>query len=146
MRRTVTKALARFPVTGAALVMSCAALAAGAPTPLPAQEAIPTATGVAGDGAPPASLGGPESGPLRLSDRIDEGPDVLRPVGPCGGPARKEDGKPDKSPHGEVWAGVGTSGYREIGGVVCAPLGENAALSIAVDAGHIDGRGWGRRR
>jgi hypothetical protein len=127
------------------MVLACAALAglgvaAAAPTAVSAQEAIPTATGVPGEGAPPAL----ESGPLRLSDRIDEGPDVLRPVGPCGGPARKADGKPDKSPHGEVWAGIGTHGYRDIGGVVCAPLGDNAAVSIAVDAGQING--WGRRR
>ena len=127
-----------------AILLACAALSGGAigafaPAAL-AQEAIPTATGAPGDGAPPT----PESGPLRLSDHTDQGPDFLRPVGPCGGPARKEDGKPDKSPHGEVWAGVGTNGYRDIGGAVCAPLGDNAALSVAVDAGKING--WGHRR
>ena len=129
----------------AAIAMACAALAcAGAaavsPTAVLAQEAIPTASGAPGDGAPPA----PESGPLRLSDRTDQGPDILRPVGPCGAPALKENGKPDRTPHGEVWAGVGTNGYRDIGGAVCAPLGDNAALSVAVDAGQING--WGRRR
>jgi hypothetical protein len=135
MRRAVFKALAP-----AVLVLACAATLT-APTAVSAQEeAIPTAMGAPGNGAPPA----PQSGPLRLSDRIDQGPDVLRPVGPCGGPAVKEDGKPDRSPHGEVWAGVGTRGYRDIGGVVCQPLGDNGALSIAVDAGQIDG--WGRRR
>lgn len=137
MRRAAARALIQ-PI----VVLACAAMAA-APTAGLAQEAIPTAAGAPGDGAPPAAY---ESGPLRLSDRIDEGPDVLRPVGPCGGPVRKEDGKPDRSPHGEVWAGVGTRGYRDIGGVVCAPLGDNAALSVAVDAGHIDGWGWGHRR
>ena len=111
-----------------------------APTAVLAQEAIPTAPNAPGYGAPPE----PESGPLRLSDRIDEGPDALRPMGPCGGPAIKENGKPDRSPHGEVWAGVGSHGYRDIGGVVCAPLGDNAAMSIAVDAGQLDG--WGGRR
>ena len=138
MNRAVIKASART-------VVVCFALAAAVPTGLPAQEAIPTAPsapgyGAPGDDAPPA----PESGPLRLSDRIDEGPDVLRPMGPCGGPARKENGKPDRTPHGQVWAGIGTHGYRDSGGVVCAPLGDNAALSVAIDAGQING--WGRRR
>jgi hypothetical protein len=138
MRSDVIKALARAAI-------ACLALGAAVPTAVLAQEAIPTAPsapgyGAPGDGAPSA----PESGPLRLSDRIDEGPDVLRPMGPCGGPARKEDGKPDRSPHGEVWAGIGSHGYRDIGGVVCAPLGDNAALSIAVDAGQING--WRGRR
>ena len=133
MNRAVIKALARPAVV-------CLALATALPTVGLAQEAIPTAPSAPGYGAPPA----PESGPLRLSDRIDEGPDILRPMGPCGGPARKEDGKPDRSPHGEVWAGIGTHGYRDIGGVVCAPLGDNAALSIAVDAGQING--WRGRR
>jgi hypothetical protein len=145
MRRVAIKVPTSEAMAQGAIVLACAALAglsmaAAAPTAVLAQEAIPTATGALGEGAPPA----PESGPLRLSDRIDEGPDVLRPVGPCGGPARKEDGKPDKSPHGEVWAGIGTHGYRDIGGVVCAPLVDNAAVSIAVDAGQING--WGRRR
>lgn len=144
MRRVAIKAPVTHGTARGAILLVCATLAglgvAAAPAGALAQEAIPTAAGGPGDDAPPA----PESGPLRLSDRIDEGPDVLRPVGPCGGPARKEDGKPDRSPHGEVWAGIGTHGYRDIGGVVCAPLGDNAAVSIAVDAGQING--WGRRR
>ncbi len=104
-----------------------------------AQEAIPTARAAAGVAPAP-----PSSDPLRLSDHLDYGPDVLRPSGPCGGPARAEDGKPDKSPHGAVWAGVGTRGYREIGGAVCVPVGENAAVSLMIDTGHEDG--WRRRR
>jgi hypothetical protein len=138
MRRAVIKALAGFPV----IVLACAAMASG-PTTVMAGEAIPTASGVPGGGAPPTAQFDPDSGPMRLSDRVD-GPDVLGPVGPCGGPALKQDGKPDRSPHGEVWAGVGTHGYRDIGGAVCAPLGDNSALSIAVDAGQING--WGHRR
>jgi hypothetical protein len=123
---------------GLALLAGLAfALALSHPLAVRAQEAIPTA---AGDGAPPVA----ESGPLRLSDRTDQGPDILRPLGPCGGPIRKEDGKLDKTPHGEVWAGIGTNGYREIGGAVCAPLGEHSAVSVAIDAGQING--WGYRR
>jgi hypothetical protein len=93
------------------------------------------------DGGAPA----PATETSRLDDRLgDLGPGFLRPVGPCGGPLKTADGKTDKTPHGEAWAGVGTRGYREAGGAVCLPLGDNAAVSIAVDAGHIDG--WGRRR
>ncbi|HET6970562.1 MAG TPA: hypothetical protein VFH92_05500 [Phenylobacterium sp.] len=39
----------------------------------------------------------------------------------------------DGKPHGEVWAGVGTRGYREVGGVVTQPLGKCGSLTIAVD-------------
>ncbi len=101
-----------------------------------AQEAISTAAGSPTGGAPvPAS-----SGPLSLPDRIDNGDDIIRSVGPCGAPP-KPDGRPDRSPHGEVFAGVGTHGYREGGGVVCVPLGDKAAVTLAVDAGRIGDRG-----
>ena len=104
-----------------------------------AQEAIPTATGSPTGGAPmPAP-----SGPIRLSDRVDTGDNILRSVSPCGAPP-KANGSPDRSPHGEVFAGVGTHGYREGGGVVCVPLGDHASATLAVDAGRIDDRG--RRR
>jgi hypothetical protein len=130
----------------AAVVLACAAIACvamvGGPAPALADEAIPTASG-ASAGAPASPPLDPDSGPLRLSDHVD-GPDALGPVGPCGGPAFKENGKPDRTPHGEVWAGVGTHGYREIGGALCAPIGDSSALSIAVDAGRLDG--WGHRR
>ena len=102
-----------------------------------AQEAIPTAIGSPTGGAPvPAA-----SGPIRLPDRLDTGgDDIVRSVGPCGAPP-KPDGKPDRSPHGEVFAGVGTHGYREGGGVVCVPIGDKAAVTLAVDAGRIGDRG-----
>jgi hypothetical protein len=105
-----------------------------------AQEAIPTAGGSPVGSAPIPTA----SGPLRLPDqRPDNGDDIVRSVGPCGAPP-KADGKPDLSPHGEVFAGVGTNGYREGGGVVCVPIGDKAAVTVAVDAGRIDDRG-GRR-
>ena len=101
-----------------------------------AQEAIPTAGG--------SPIGAPiptSTGPLRLSDHHDDtGDDIVRSVGPCGAPA-KPDGKPDRSPHGEVFAGVGTHGYREGGGIVCLPIGDKAAVTVAVDAGRINDRG-----
>jgi len=50
---------------------------------------------------------------------------------------------PDRAPHGEVWAGVGTGGYRNVGGVVTQPLGDCAQVTVAID--HTEG-GYGRRR
>ena len=46
----------------------------------------------------------------------------------------------DRSPHGQVWGGVGTHGYRNVGGVVCVPVGDNSRVTIAVDSTN-----WGRR-
>jgi hypothetical protein len=107
-----------------------------------AQEAIPTAANAPDGGAPSAAASGP--GPILLSDRHsdfdDRGPIV---IGPCGGVAKSVDGgppKPDKSPHGEVWGGIGTHGYREAGGAVCIPVGQSSAINIAVDTVR-----WGRR-
>jgi hypothetical protein len=106
-----------------------------------AQEAIPTAAN-AGNGAPPT---GPASAnPTLIADRDsmrdDRGP---LPVGPCGKPY-KDDGKgglkPDKNPAGEVWAGVGTHGYHDVGAAVCIPAGKNTAVSIAIDQSQINWR------
>jgi hypothetical protein len=38
----------------------------------------------------------------------------------------------DGKPHGEVWAGVGTGGYRELGGVVTQPVGDCGQVTIGV--------------
>ena len=124
--------------SGFAVWIAVAAMAAA--SAVVGQEAIPTAAGDPTGGAPiPAS-----TGPLRLSDHRDYGgDDIVRSVGPCGA-SPKPDGTPDRSPHGEVFAGVGTHGYREGGGVVCVPIGDKAAVTVAVDAGRVDGRG-GRR-
>lgn len=138
LARLAMATLALLAWMGAGLPISPAYSQSAAPSPQ--DEAIPTAAGAPTGGAPEPSYGGP----LRLDDRFDTGPGFLRPAGPCGGPAKTADGKTDKTPHGEVWAGVGTRGYREAGGAVCVPLGENSALTIAVDAGHLDG--YGRRR
>src|SRR5450432_3330788 len=107
-----------------------------------AQATIPTAANAPMAGAPdPASP--PTAALISLSDRQsfdDSGP---LPVGPCGAVGQVKDGvvqKPDKDPHGQVWAGVGTSGYREVGGAVCLPLGDHSALNIAVDSTRISGR------
>ncbi|HEY5288499.1 MAG TPA: hypothetical protein VIJ59_00570 [Caulobacteraceae bacterium] len=107
-----------------------------------AQEAIPTAANAPGGGAPPvqATAGGPITIQDKRSERDDRGP---VPIGPCGVPYKmSNDGPPrqDKTPHGEAWAGVGTHGYRDVGGAVCIPVGKAAEVIIAVDSSR-----WGRR-
>lgn len=44
----------------------------------------------------------------------------------------------DRKPHGEVWAGIGTHGYREIGGVVTQPIGDCGYVSIAISHTEAD--------
>ena len=119
-------------------------LTAMAPSNVGAEEAISTAARQGEGGAPPTAA----NDPLKLSGYMDDaGPGFLRPSGPCGGPPPSSGVKGAKSPHGEVWAGVGTNGYREIGGAMCVPLGDTSALNIAIDAGHVNGwSGWGHRR
>jgi hypothetical protein len=101
-----------------------------AAAPVAAQEAIPTGAYAPLGGAPTA----PPPGAFDMDHHLPGGDNVLRPVNGCGAPP-DEDGKADKSPHGEVHAGVGTRGYREAGGAVCVPIGDHAAATIAVDAG-----------
>jgi len=118
------------------MIATCAAFAASAH----AQEAIGTAGGA---GAAPAA--GPAAAPILIPDRDAFDHDIQRAVGPCGGVATTDGGKPDKNPHGEVFAGIGTRGYREAGGVVCLPMGDHAAATIAIDVGQAGGRsGWRR--
>jgi len=50
---------------------------------------------------------------------------------------------PDHRPHGAVWAGIGTGGYREVGGAVTQPLGDCGQVSVAIDK--VEGR-FGARR
>jgi len=46
----------------------------------------------------------------------------------------------DRKPHGEVWAGVGTGGYKEVGGVVTQPIGDCGQVTIAIDKTDFGGR------
>lgn len=123
------------PIRAAALITGLAAASiAGAVGSAAAQEVIPTAQGAPMGGAPMA----PPPGPVEIAH-----PDLLRAdgiqrIGPCGG-LPDEHGKPDKSAHGEVHASVGTGGYREAGGIVCVPIGDNFAATLAVDAGRYPG-------
>jgi hypothetical protein len=52
---------------------------------------------------------------------------------------------PDRAPHGEVWAGVGTRGYNDIGGVVTQPLGDCSTVTLGYEQSHGD-EGYGRGR
>ena len=105
-----------------------------------AQEAIPTAAHAADGGAPAVAR---SDGPITIASRRehdDRGP--IR-ISPCGGVSVSTDGlppPPDKSPHGSVWGAVGDHGYREVGGVVCIPVGDRSSVTLAVDSDH-----WGRR-
>ncbi|MGA0603076.1 hypothetical protein ACO2Q3_20380 [Caulobacter sp. KR2-114] len=108
-----------------------------------AQEAIPTAGG-AQSNVSPHTAAGPAGADADLQpyDEFADGP--LGPkMGPCG-PLETADGKPDHSAHGEIHAGVGTHGYRNIGGAVCKPIGDNGAIAIAIDKTDGD-YGYGRR-
>ena len=99
-----------------------------------AQEAIATAPSA----PPPVSRA--SAAPLwvgRQQAFSDEGAPL---VGPCGAVGDVVDGvpqKPDKKAHGMVSAGVGTHGYREVGGAVCVPIGDHGAVSLAFDVGRI---------
>jgi hypothetical protein len=111
-----------------------------------AQEVISTAPDGQSRSPPAAPVA---ANPLQIQ-RPDPFPDGPLPLlGPCGGVVGSTDGrpvKPDKNVHGQVWAGVGTSGYREIGGAACAPIGDHGAVSIAVDRGQINGPTYQRRQ
>ncbi|WP_334163358.1 hypothetical protein [Phenylobacterium sp.] len=49
----------------------------------------------------------------------------------------------DGRPHGQVWAGIGTRGYRTVGGVVTQPLGDCGQVTVGVSHTESD---FGRRR
>ncbi len=70
-----------------------------------------------------------------------QGPQMA--MGPCGPEKVKPDGSLDKAPHGEVEAGLGTRGYREIGGSVCQPVGKDGF--VAISAGETQSDGYRRR-
>ncbi len=121
-----------------ALAITAALCLAAAPAL--AQEAVPTAGGAGPRGAPDAAAA---PGPLGSPEDIaaaDPGP-LMGPCGPTGADPKHPD-QPDKRPHGEVFAGVGTNGYREGGGIICQPLGDHTAITIGVDAATIHGGRW----
>lgn len=128
--------MVRATAIAAILVLTGAGFAFG-------QEAVPTAGGAGQRGAPdPSAATSPSSiGPPAEIVAADPGP-LMGPCGPTG-PDKKNPDKPDHRAHGEVFAGVGTGGYREGGGVVCQPIGDHTSVTVGVDVEHYRGRFWG---
>jgi hypothetical protein len=106
--------------TAAALFLAGPALADG-----------PIATSPADGSAAPQPATAPPPLPLSGSAYAD-GPQVA--MGPCGPEKVRPDGKLETAPHGEVEVGAGTSGYRHIGGAVCQPIGQDAAVAVSASA------------
>jgi hypothetical protein len=112
--------------------IACLALLVASPAA--AEEAVTTA----GSGAPlPAAEGSarPISDPAMVDPQAD------------GSEAGARSGErpgcrppPDRKPHGEVWAAIGTGGYRSVGGVVTQPIGDCGFITIVVS--HAQGRTW----
>ena len=103
-------------------------------------------TGVTG--APPAA----EAPPPRIGPDAEAQATGAWARGILAGEPAAQDAKPsragcepvaDRKPHGEVWAGIGTGGYREAGGVVTQPVGACGQVTIAID--RTEGGGWRRR-
>jgi hypothetical protein len=116
--------------TAVALFLAGPALADGPITTAPA----------AGPASPQPTAPSPEL--PRPGEAPPQGPQMA--MGPCGPEKVKPDGSLEKAPHGEVEAGLGTGGYREIGGSVCQPLGKDGF--VAISAGQTQGDYGYRRR
>jgi hypothetical protein len=107
------------------------------------QETVTTASSA--DAHPP----GAQATPGPLDDSIGRETTHTSEVvdGPCGPTVSNSDDPnagPDTHLHGEVSVGVGTGGYREVGGYVCKPLASGGAVAIGVS--QMQGNtGWGRR-
>jgi hypothetical protein len=142
----------RLPLT----VVAAGLLAGLAAATASAQEVIKTGP----DGAPPAAAhvapmaepgADPEQSPEAIGAwgrRVLEGRPAPREqamAGPADG--RQTPGctpPPDRRPHGEVWAGAGAGGYRDVGGVVSQPLGNCGSVTLMIDKSHADDRWRGR--
>lgn len=93
----------------------------------PALADGPVAT-AGGSGAAPAQASTPAPLPVEGAFTAN-GPPVA--MGPCGPERVKPDGKLDTAPHGEVEAGVGTSGYGHVAGAICQPIGQDAFVAAS---------------
>lgn len=104
-------------------------------------------------GAPPAGSAAP--GPLKSTADPDQSPAAIgawangvmahaadphaaraaadRTDAPADASRRGCEPPPDRKPHGEIWGGIGTHGYREGGAAVTAPLGDCGSATIIVD-------------
>jgi hypothetical protein len=110
----------------------------------PAAASEPLATAGRTEGAPTGF--GPDEvnliPPLGAYRALPPGPDDASPNLP---PNAGCNPAADRKPHGEVWAGVGTHGYRDVGTAMTAPLGKCGSVSIMVDRTEGGGLyGWRR--
>jgi hypothetical protein len=117
----------RVPVFAAAVMLVLASpFLAG---PALADGPIATAGGAAPAApqptAPPPSLPTTEAAPV-------DGEQIA--MGPCGPEKVRPDGQLETKPHGEIEAGVGTGGYRQIAGAVCQPIGQHGVVAASVSA------------
>jgi len=113
--------------------------------PALAQEATATARN-----APPLDASANAAPPPLDAPRSAAPTREVVKLGPCtpaaalvAAPAEADGAKiePDRSAHGEVGAGIGTNGYREVHAAVCKPIGDNGFVSIS--AGKTE---WGGKR
>ena len=114
-----------------ALVAAATLLATG---PAFADDTI--ATAASADAHPPGG-GSAAPGPLAATPdpRRGGGDDVLMTA--CGPEPVNDKGVAAMTPHGEVSAGVGSRGYRDVGGTVCQPLPGGAFVAISAGSSRI---------
>lgn len=91
--------------------------------------------------APPAAAL-PLDGPARQAADGDTGASPAPGDGRCRAAAPAAD--TDHQVHGEVWAGAGTHGYRDVGTAMTAPVGRCGSVSIAIDRSEGAFGGWRR--
>lgn len=126
----------RLAVAAAAVALTGAVVAGLPAAPAQADEVI--RTGAAGDPpastAAPAAIGRPPAADAS-SKAGDPGPEALgvERRSACGMPSNRK-------PHGAVWGGIGTGGYRSVGGVVTQPLGDCGEVTVAIDRTSIGRR------
>jgi hypothetical protein len=138
----------RLPLAAAALALLALAPQAFAPRAMAQEVIVGSESGAPpaphSPAAPPAQVGDPRQSPAAigawannvLAGRPNADPQQLAEAqgpGACDPP-------PDRKPHGEVWAGVGTRGYREAGGVVTMPVGDCGHVTVAIDKTEFAGR------
>ena len=124
---------------GASLALSAGAAAqeviqAGPKSEPPAAAPDGAAGAVSEDGSSPEAI---DAWGRRV---LAGGPTPEARAGADGGAARPGGCPPaaDRRPHGAVWGGIGTGGYREVGGTVTQALGDCGQVSVAIDK--VEGR------
>jgi hypothetical protein len=120
MKRVLSGILAAMLISGSAAASELVTTAGAAGTP---------AVQAAGADAPPLGVSRVAHSTVDDRTQAPPSPTSCSPI---------TDGKV----HGEVWGGVGTHGYRDVGMAMTGPLGKCGAVSIAVS--RTEGA-WGRR-